>query len=126
MSFLNGSTFRPLRVADRRVLPGHVCGMQEWPPAVAVFGEDLKMFHLEASDNNDWNWSPEQSMDGACLVDDQILTTSGDLICSSTGEVLDHISPLDSCCQVIARPGGGFAGISKDGVLRVWDQRSKR
>ena len=124
VSFLEGSTLRPLRVVERHLLPRHVCGIQEWPPAVAVFGEDLEMFHLEVSDNNDWKWSPEQSMDGACLVDDEILTTSGNFLCSSTGELLDQISPLDLCCQVIERPGGGFAGISTDGVLRVWKEPS--
>lgn len=122
VSVLDSSTLRPLRVAVRSGRVGYAGGIQEWPVAAAVFGESFEMFHLEDSNENDWNFTPKQSLKGACLVDDQILTTSGDFVCSSTGEMQDQISPLDSCCQVIARPGGGFAGISKDGVLRVWEE----
>ena len=123
-SFLDGSTLKPLRISEPDVFPGYVCGLQEWPPAVAVFGENLTMIHLENSDTNDWSCSPQMSLAGACLDGEYILTTSGHFLECASGQVVGEFPPLKGCCRVTVRPGGGYVGISKDGVLRVWEEQA--
>lgn len=69
-------------------------------------------------------WSREMDAGGRFAYDDQdnrILTTNGDVMCASSGEVVDTLSSLDECEDAAFRQNRGFVGVSKNGVLRCWD-----
>lgn len=50
----------------------------------------------------------------------EVLLTSGELY-SFVDSGSRSLEPLPGCIAVAARPGGGFLGLSKSGVLRTWD-----
>ncbi len=60
-------------------------------------------------------------LDGSCLYGERplLVTTSG-IVLNFHGEVVAELSPLEGCCRVAPLPGGGLAGLTQGGVLRVW------
>jgi hypothetical protein len=51
----------------------------------------------------------------------QLLLTTGELISAGTGRVVENWPVLDECCCIRPRPEGGFVGVSKSGMIGVWE-----
>ena len=51
----------------------------------------------------------------------QLLLSTGELISAGRGRVLATWPVLGGCCCVRPRPEGGFVGVSKSGMIGVWD-----
>jgi hypothetical protein len=68
-------------------------------------------------------WILSGSADTAAISDEtsEVFFPDGQLIDFRTGEV-GSLPPLPDCAGVAARPGGGFVGLSRSGMLRVWDR----
>ena len=120
-SFLHGSTLRPVRVVDRSEVSVHICGTRDWPAGVAIVGKEFTMSHCEEPEKNDWNFTPNHPLSGACLDEDDIVAPTGHFLDSFSGQVTGEFPPLKDCCGMIVRPGGGYVGLASDGVLRVWE-----
>jgi hypothetical protein len=55
---------------------------------------------------------------------EQLLLSNGNLISARKGQVVETWPALADCCCVRPRPEGGFVGISKAGVIGVWNVNS--
>lgn len=79
---------------------------------------------LEVTDsrNRGHRWELDGSAIAASLSDpgDEVLLSTGQLLELRTGE---HrwVEALPGCVGLGALPGGGFVGISKSGVIRIWE-----
>ena len=66
-----------------------------------------------------------ESTDFAYDIDaQQLLLPSGELISVGRGRVVEKWPILDKCCCLRPRPGGGFVGVSKTGMIGVWEVES--
>ncbi len=77
-------------------------GKEKW-------GQDL------GADSADFAYDPEH---------DQLLLSDGKLVSVRNGRVVEQWPPLKDCCAVAARPEGGFVGVSKAGMIGVWESGS--
>jgi hypothetical protein len=48
--------------------------------------------------------------------------TDGSIRDASDGRVRREIARLDGCSGIAVRPGGGYVGVSRSGVIRVWEE----
>jgi len=55
---------------------------------------------------------------------DQLLLSDGKLLSVRNGRVVEQWTQLKDCCAVAARPEGGFVGVSKAGVIGIWESDS--
>jgi hypothetical protein len=51
----------------------------------------------------------------------QLLLSTGELISAGRGRVIENWPVLDECCCIRPRPEGGFVGVSKAGMIGVWE-----
>ena len=119
--FLDATTLRTLRIVDCAPNIVKACWTQDWPPAVAAVFDDFSVVHLDDREDSDARFAAAVPLNGACMDGDEIFTTSGQVLDAETGNMIEQFTPLDSCCYVAARPGGGYVGIATTGVLRVWE-----
>lgn len=54
----------------------------------------------------------------------QLLLSTGELISAAKGRVVENWPVLADCCCVRPRPEGGFVGVSKSGVIGVWESET--
>ena len=71
-----------------------------------------KWCHETASETTDFAYDADSH---------QLLLSTGELISAGRGRVLATWPVLDGCCCVRPRPEGGFVGVSKSGMIGVWD-----
>jgi hypothetical protein len=50
-----------------------------------------------------------------------LLLSSGELISAGRGRVVENWPVLDECCCIRPRPEGGFVGVSKSGMIALWE-----
>lgn len=55
---------------------------------------------------------------------EQLLLSNGNLISARKGQVVETWPVLVDCCCVRPRPEGGFVGVSKAGIIGVWNVNS--
>jgi hypothetical protein len=51
----------------------------------------------------------------------QLLLSTGELISAGRGRVVENWPVLDECCCIRPRPEGGFVGVSRSGMIGVWE-----
>jgi hypothetical protein len=51
----------------------------------------------------------------------ELLLSTGELISAGTGQVEENWPVLDECCCIRPRPEGGFVGVSRSGMIGVWE-----
>jgi hypothetical protein len=99
---------RHLEFAEDSIFVGHGCtvravsrddGRERW---VHKLGDGMADFAYDA-DN------------------EQLLLSNGDLISARSGKVVETWPALADCCCVRPRPEGGFVGVSKAGMIGVWN-----
>lgn len=81
---------------------------------------------VQAYDRDDFSprWTHSESVESADLAHDEetdILFFSGTTFLGSDGEVVGKAEFPGTFSSVAPRPDGGFLGVSKEGMISVWD-----
>ena len=82
----------------------------------------IEMRSLDQLWNVEWEWRAEEDLLGAAhdAERDWIFLSSGQVLSLGVGQVA-RLSPLDKCTGLAILRDGRLAGISRPGVLRVWE-----
>ncbi len=76
-------------------------------------------------ENGNEKWSQKVAGDSPDFAHDsdshQLLLSTGELISTGNGRVVETLPILDDCCCVKPMPEGGFVAVSKTGIIGVWD-----
>jgi hypothetical protein len=87
-------------VLDREQLASYTCeGREEWA--------------VDAPENLDMAFDRERG---------ELVLTDGSIRDASDGTVRREVARLDGCSGIAVRPGGEYVGVSRSGVIRVWEE----
>lgn len=51
----------------------------------------------------------------------EVVLTTGAVVSTTDGSTVRNLDPLEDCSSVAFLPGGGVIGISRSGVIRLWE-----
>ena len=108
-------------VEPKNLVVSHSTGVE----AISLEGDDCHDLDLTYLPNKDyrtqWLLKNENKIpDFTCNpLGDRILLTDGRLLLSN-GRIITRLPLLEDCISVAYRPGGGYVGVSKKGILRCW------
>jgi hypothetical protein len=121
LSVLDATSLLPISVFD---LPFAMAGRVECTEELILVSNSSAVRAISRADGGE-KWCYEtasESTDFAYDTDShQLLLSTGELISAGRGRVVATCPVLDGCCCVRPRPEGGFVGVSKLGMIGVWD-----
>lgn len=121
VSVLDAATLLPISVFD---LPFAMAGRVECTEELILVSSRGAVRAISRADGGE-KWCHETASELTDFAYDadshQLLLSTGELISAGRGRVLATWPVLDGCCCVRPRPEGGFVGVSKSGMIGVWD-----
>ena len=121
VSILNASSLLPISVFD---LPVAIVSRVECTEEL-IFVSSAGAVRAIRRENGGEKWchkTADETTDFAYDADShQLLLSTGELISAGRGRVVATWPVLDDCCCIRPRPEGGFVGVSKSGMIGVWD-----
>ncbi|WP_088253230.1 hypothetical protein [Fimbriiglobus ruber] len=121
VSVLNAASLLPISVFD---LPFAMAGRVECTEELILVSNAGAVRAISREDGGE-KWCHEtvsESTDFAYDADShQLLISNCELISAGRGRVVATWPVLDGCSCVRPRPEGGFVGVSKSGMIGVWD-----
>jgi hypothetical protein len=124
LSILDADSLLPQAVFD---LPFVMVRHLECSEDLIFVGQGGTVRCLSRADGRE-RWGHEVSGDMADFAYDadfeQLLLSNGNLISAQRGKVVATWPALADCCCVRSRPEGGFVGVSKAGIIGVWNVNS--
>jgi hypothetical protein len=121
LSILDATTLLPMSVFD---LPFAMAGRVECSEELILVCNHGAVRAISREDGGE-KWCHETAngfTDFAYDIDShQLLLSTGELISAGRGRVVENWPVLDECCCMRLRPEGGFVGVSKSGMIGVWE-----
>ena len=124
ISVLNANTLLPQAVFD---LPFAIAERLECYEELIFISHRGKVQAVSRKDGEEI-WDHDIAGDVADFAydpdDHQLLLSNGKLISARNGRVVETWPVLTDCCCLRPRPAGGFVGVSKAGIIGVWNVNS--
>jgi hypothetical protein len=121
VSVLDAASLLPVSVFD---LPVAMAGRVECTEELILVSNAGAVRAISRADGGE-KWCHETASETTDFAYDadshQLLLSTGELIAAGRGRVLATWPVLDGCCCVRPRPEGGFVGVSKSGMIGVWN-----
>jgi hypothetical protein len=121
ISVLDANSLLPQAVFDR---PFAMAERVEFTGELIFVSRRGKVQAVSRQDGTE-KWSHEVARDVADFAYDayyhQLLLSNGELLFAGDGQVVETWPALKDCCCVRPRPEGGFVGVSRTGMIGVWN-----
>jgi photosystem II stability/assembly factor-like uncharacterized protein len=76
----------------------------------------------------EWEYKSEETLRDVAWDEfgNVVVTSTGAVLSTYDGSLVEQLDPMTNCLAIARRPGGGYVGLSREGVVRVWPNSQNR